>query len=248
MMLSAPSRSQDAVVKSTLDPAKGAVVGQAVSLYVDVLFPDAMPRPPRVRIPDTPGTQIMRSESQGVTIRENIAGVNYVGQRFTFEVFPRRGGPFTIPGAEVALLDTEGNPSGAVKGSPVAMDVGVPPGIDASGPVIASTRVTASQAWSPDPATRFAEGGAISRTITREATDVPSLGMSGFTFTAPDGVRAYVDPPAGDDHVNRGSLSGHRSTRSPTCSSGPARSTFQACRSPGGTSGRSRSGPWLSRA
>ena len=66
MMLSAPSRSQDAVVKSTLDPANGAVVGQAVSLYVDVLFPNAMPRPPRVRrISDTPGTQIMRSREPG---------------------------------------------------------------------------------------------------------------------------------------------------------------------------------------
>ncbi|MET0743253.1 MAG: hypothetical protein ABWY78_07785 [Microvirga sp.] len=197
-------------MRSTLDPADGVVVGQAVSLYVDVLFADAMPRPPRVRVPDAPGAQVMRFESQGVTIRDSIAGRNHVGQRFTFEVFPRRGGALTIPAAEVAVLDPQGNVSGSAKGSAVTMDVGVPRGIDASGPVMASKRVTASQAWSPDPATGLAAGGAISRTITREAADVPSLGMSVLAFTAPDGVRAYVDPPASDDRINRGAVTGHR--------------------------------------
>ena len=192
--LALPARAQtvDVVVKTALDPAQGAVVGQAVELYVDVLFPGTMPRPPRVRIPDVQGAQVMRFESQGVTIGENSGGRNYVGQRFTFDIFPRRGGALTLPAAEVTLLDVAGDVSGSTRGNPVRLDVAVPQGVDASEPVIASTRVTAVQTWAPDPATGLAPGGAIVRTITREAADVPALGMPELTFATPDGVRAYV--------------------------------------------------------
>ena len=210
--LALPARAQtvDVVVKTALDPAQGAVVGQAVALYVDVLFPGTMPRPPRVRIPDVQGAQVMRFESQGVTIGENTGGRNYVGQRFTFEVFPRRGGALTLPAAEITLLDVAGDVSGSTKGNPMTLDVAVPQGVDASGPVIASTRVTAVQTWAPDPATGLAPGGAIVRTITREAADVPALGMPELTFATPDGVRAYVDPPVSADRIDRGAVTGHR--------------------------------------
>ena len=210
--LALPARAQtvDVVVKTALDPAQGAVVGQAVELYVDVLFPGTMPRPPRVRIPDVQGAQVMRFESQGVTIGENSGGRNYVGQRFTFDIFPRRGGALTLPAAEVTLLDVAGDVSGSTRGNPVRLDVAVPQGVDASEPVIASTRVTAVQTWAPDPATGLAPGGAIVRTITREAADVPALGMPELTFATPDGVRAYVDPPVSADRIDRGAVTGHR--------------------------------------
>ena len=213
--LALPARAQtvDVVVKTALDPAQGAVVGQAVELYVDVLFPGTMPRPPRVRIPDVQGAQVMRFESQGVTIGENSGGRNYVGQRFTFEIFPRRGGALTLPAAEITLLDVAGDVSGSTRGNPVRLDVAVPQGVDASGPVIASTRVTAVQTWAPDPATGLAPGGAIVRTITREAADVPALGMPELTFATPDGVRAYVDPPVSADRIDRGAVTGHRTDK-----------------------------------
>ena len=99
LSLAAPSLAQSTsvVVREKLDPPSGAVIGQPIRLLVDVLFPDTMPRPPRVSVPDTPGTQIMRFESQGVTMRDQIGGQNYVGQQFEFIVFPRRGGAFTLP-------------------------------------------------------------------------------------------------------------------------------------------------------
>ena len=207
------AQTSGVVVKSILDPAQGAVVGQSVNLYVDVLFPDAMPRPPRVKIPEAQGVQIMRFESQGVTLTENTGGQKYIGQRFTFDLFPRRGGALTLPAAEITLLDEAGDVSGSVKGDPLTLDVTVPRGVDASGPVIASTRVTAVQTWTPDPRSRLSPGGAIVRTIVREAADVPALGMPDLAFSAPDGVRIYFDPPVSDDRVNRGTVTGHRTDK-----------------------------------
>jgi len=201
-------------VRTTLDPATGAVVGQPVRLLVDVLFRGAMPRPPRVRIGDVPGAQILRFETQAVTTTDRIDGEAYAGQRFEFVVFPRRGGALEIPGAEVTLLDAAGDPAGVASGEKAQLAVTVPPGIDASGPVLAANTVRAAQTWQPDPAAASLEpGGALTRTIRREAAGVPALGMADFAFTAPDGVRVYVDPPQAEDRVNRGEVHSVRNDR-----------------------------------
>ncbi len=83
-----------------------------------------------------------------------------------------------------------------------------------SGPVLAATKLTASEKWTPDPATAsFKPGGAVTRVITRHADGVPALGMADFVFAAPPGVRVYADAPQSDDHVNRGAVEGSRTDK-----------------------------------
>jgi len=65
------------------------VLGQQVTLDVDVLFPGEMLHPPRVEIPDMSGAQVFRFESQAMTMRDQIDGTGYVGQRFAFNIYPR---------------------------------------------------------------------------------------------------------------------------------------------------------------
>ncbi len=198
------------VVRSRIDPAEGAVIGQPVRLIVEVLFADAMPRPPRVTPPSVAGAQIFRFETQGLTIRDRIGARDYVGQRFEFTLFARRPGAFALPGAQVTLLDPAGDVVGAATAEPLRMVASAPPGLDASGPVIASTSVSARQSWAPDPAAPLTPGDALVRTIVREAAGVPALAMAELAVQAPAGVRAYADPPASDDRVDRGALTGRR--------------------------------------
>ena len=211
---SAGAEPQNVVVRAKLDPATGAVPGQPVKLFVDVLFEGAMPRPPLVEVEAASGAQILRFETQAVTIREDVNGKDYVGQRFEFVVFARRSGQITIPPANVRLLDRTGDPTGLVKGHSLTLGVVAPPGLDLSGPVLAATKVTASEKWAPDPATAsFKPGGAVTRIITRHADGVPALGMAEFAFVAPAGVRVYVDAPQSDDRVNRGAVVGSRADK-----------------------------------
>lgn len=198
------------IVRTWLDPASGAVIGQPIALNVEVMFPGEMGHPPAVNVGAAPGAQIMRFETQALTIRDRIDGRDYVGQRFAFTVFPRRGGSIEVPAAEVTLLDPGGDPIGNASGKPIAFEVTVPPGIDPSGPVIASTEVRVRQEWTPDPAGAFKVGGAIKRVIHRQAADVPALGMADYAFSAPEGVRVYADPPKVEDRTNRGSVEGIR--------------------------------------
>lgn len=201
------------LVQTSIAPSEGIVIGQPVLLHVKVLFPGEMTHPPMVKVAAPAGAQIMRFETQAVTTRDTIDGQDYIGQIFEFMVFPRRSGDIVVPAADVTLLDRAGDPVGSAKGQPLGFAVTVPAGIDPSGPVLASTHVRASESWSPDPSSAFKAGGAITRTIRRQAADVPALGMAEFRFTAPEGVRAYVDPPVSDDKVDRGSVEGIRTDK-----------------------------------
>ncbi|MGU3493046.1 hypothetical protein ACLBXM_03295 [Xanthobacteraceae bacterium A53D] len=219
LCLAPPAAAQDApgappvLVRESLEPASGIVIGQRVALRVDVLFRDDMPRPPRVSLPEVAGLQVLRFETQGLTMRETIAGAPYVGQRFEFALYARRGGSFQIGPAAVTLLDRQGAVTGTAQGQVVALEVEVPPGIDPSGPVVATSALTLTEQWTPGPGTRFHAGDAIVRTITRTAEDVPGLAMRDLVFAAPDGVRTYVDPPDMADRSNRGVVTGRRVDR-----------------------------------
>jgi len=224
LLLVATARAQEAIpanppspagpiVRTTLDPEQGAVVGQHLSLYVDVLFPGDMPHPPRVVIPYMPGAQVMRFETQATTIRDTVDGNAYVGQRFEFAVFPRRSGPLAIPPAAVTLLDRAGDVAGQSAGQPLQVTIVAPEGIDANAIVVATEKLTLEQNWKPDPNGAFHPGDALVRTITRTTTDVPAMAMRDLAFSAPDGVRVYLDAPVSQDQSNRGTITGKRIDR-----------------------------------
>lgn len=203
----------DVIVRQSLDPAAGAVIGQHVALRVDVLFRGQMPRPPRVSLPEVAGLQALRFETQATTMREAVDGETYVGQRFEFALYARRGGTFAIPPAAVVLLDRQGETAGTAAGQAVSLEVRVPPGADPSQPLVATRRMTLSEQWSPDPNGPFTAGDAVVRTIVRTAEDVPGLAMRDLAFPAPDGVRVYAEPPDISDQANRGVVTGRRMDR-----------------------------------
>lgn len=209
----AQAQTDAPVVRTSLDPADGIVIGQPVTLRVQVLFPGEMPHPPLVKIREAPGAQILRFETQALTIRDRIDARDYVGQVFEFVVFPRRPGEIAIPAPDVTVLDRAGDPVGAAKGDAVKLAVTVPPGIDPSGPVLVADRVSVSETWSPEPTMSFRAGGAITRTIHREASGVPALAMAEFSFEAPEGVRVYADPPVVEDRIDRGNVEGRRTDK-----------------------------------
>lgn len=210
----AQAPAEQPLVRTKVVPDHGAIIGQPVRLDVDVLFPGEMVRPPLVSFPEAPGAQIFRFETQALTTRDTIDGRDYVGQTFEFVLFPRRGGTIDIPAAKVTLLDRSGGSIGTAQGSPSQIAVSVPPGVDASGPVLVSDQVEVRQEWSPDPAAaKLVPGSAIVRTIHRSADGVPALGMAEFTFEAPEGVRVYADPPVTEDRSNRGQVTGARTDK-----------------------------------
>lgn len=207
------AQSNGVIVRSSIKPEQGAVLGQRVGIFVDVLFPGEMPRPPRVSIAEVPGAQIVRYETQATTINDTIDGRSYVGQRFEFAFYARRGGRFLVPAPAATLLDAAGESVGHAQGETTALEVAVPSGVDPSQPVIATSSLTLREEWTPRPSGPFKAGDAVVRTVTREAADVPGMAMLDLAYTAPAGIRVYVEPPQSDDRVDRGSLTGRRTDK-----------------------------------
>ncbi|CAN5499138.1 BatD family protein [soil metagenome] len=211
LLLAAPALAQQpVVVRTSVKPETGAVIGQRVAVFVDVLFAGEMLRPPRVVLPEIAGAQILRFETQATTMSDRIDGTPYTGQRFEFALYARRGGTLGVPAPQVTLLDRAGNDIGTVSGTPASVAIAVPPGVDATQPVIATTRATLDEHWSRAPASALKAGDALIRTVTREADDVPAMAIPALTFPAPEGVRVYADPPQSDDRQNRGAVTGRR--------------------------------------
>lgn len=210
--ISVVCRAQDVVVRSQVEPQAGAVIGQHVRILIDVLFKNQMPRPPRVAIDEARGAQILRTETQATTMSDRIDDQPYIGQRFEFALYARRGGMIVVPAARVTLLDAKGDEVGIIDGQPLQAEVVAPAGVDPSTPVVATVEATLEEQWSPAPRS-FRPGDALVRTVTRTAADVPSMAMLDLAFPAPPGVRVYVEPPKSEDSVDRGDLVGRRVDR-----------------------------------
>lgn len=236
------------LVRTTLASSDGIVIGQPVQLHVEVLFPGEMPRPPLVKVPESPGAQTLHFETQAITIRDRIGDQDYVGQRFEFVIFPRRGGDIQVPAADITLLDRAGDPVGSAKGQQIQFSVTVPPGIDPSGPVLAASDVRVSEHWSPDPASAtFRAGSAITRVIQRKATDVPALGMADFRFTAPEGPAPMLTRRSSTTRSIVAPSKASEQTRSPMSSRSRAAMPCRHSRSLGGipTTGKPAQRRWL---
>jgi hypothetical protein len=199
------------VVKTQIEPAT-VMVGQQARLLVDVLFPGRMAHPPRVEMPSLDGAQIFRFESQATTIEADLAGQHYIGQRFEFDIYPRRDGHLSIPPARVTLLDESGNTVGRDVGSGQTLLAKTPPGFDASQSILASPAVTLHADWQPRGATLHV-GDAVTLTVTRTAQTVPALSFSALPVPVIDGVRVYTEPPVITDHIERGDVTGIRTDR-----------------------------------
>lgn len=213
LLIAATPAAAQIMVRTTLKPDSGIVLGQPVHVLVDVLFPGEMERPPRVTLPDTSGAQILRYESQATTLTERVDGKDRIGQRFEFALYPRRGGKLEVAAPQVVTFDRGGAETGRLAGTPVIVAVSVPAGVDPSKPVVAARTFTLEQSWQPDPTSAFKAGDAIVRTIVRRAPDVPGMAMLDLDFAAPQDVRVYRDPPQTDDRVDRGDLTGQRTDR-----------------------------------
>jgi hypothetical protein len=204
--------AQDRVVARTeLDP-QAVAVGQQARLLVDVYFLNEMPHPPRVGVPAIAGAQVFRFESQATTVSQQIGGSSYVGQRFEFDLYPRRAGKLAVPPVTVTLLGQDGATTGTAIGPGQQLLAKLPAGFDASQPVIASPEVTLRQRWSSS-ATKGRIGDAVTRIVTRTAAAVPGSSFGDILAPVPQGVTAYLDPPKIEDRIERGEVTGIRTDR-----------------------------------
>ena len=213
LLLAATLGPPAASARTSVTPAGDVWVGQRVTLVVELRAPGTFAGAPSFDLPSIPGAVILKPEERPTLGSETVGGTTFVTQRHEFAVYPQRAGGVDVPAFPVRFGTNDGFGTPVVDRrvttSPVRFTAKLPPGAEGLATVVTTTRLTVTETWAPEPKDA-AVGAAFIRTITVEASDVPGMALPSFAVAPPDGLRAYPKPPAVEDRVNRGDLTGRR--------------------------------------
>ncbi|MEN8151796.1 MAG: BatD family protein, partial [Planctomycetota bacterium] len=213
--LTARAGTPEVVLRTSVAPEADLVVGQRVVLRVDVLAKDGWAQVRDLPPFEVPGATVLRTSSQGIRLNETIDGDAYSGQRYELSLYPRRDGDFTVPALplHVSIRRWGAGESEEEHAAPsVSFRASWPPGAQGVRDLVATTRLTAKQAWGPESGEAgLRVGDAIRRTVIVEADDVSGMAFPPLDTGAIPGVGVYPASPEVDDRTNRGALTGTRS-------------------------------------
>ncbi len=200
---------------SSIVPGEAIVPGQKLKLQLDIATQRWFGGGTRIAIPEVPGLVILQTESFASNASEQRAGITWVVQRWTLDVYPQRAGRFSIPPLTVTVNvnDAEdGNIAGEIKVPGVAFEAAIPPALERAEFWVASPDFTVSQEVDRS-LDNLAPGDAFQRTIRFQASDVMAMMLPTFSPSKIEGIAAYPLPPELDNRSNRGQASATRIER-----------------------------------
>lgn len=182
-----------------------AILRTPVRFASSPVFPELAFEGRAIALPN--GTTTPGSEREGSR--------SYVLLQHSYDVFPAEAGrltllPFTLSvpvGTEAGGVETA-----QASTAPLVLEVRLPPGTTDPTRLVTTPSLRLSVAVEGEP-TRVAVGEAITRTVTLVAQDSSAMLLPPMPWAAPEGVRAYPDPPRLTDHADRGVLSATRLDR-----------------------------------
>src|SRR5262245_29876175 len=132
------------------------LVGQRLTLVVDLLVPGFFSGNASYNLPDVPGVLLIPPAGSPVigTVQED--GLSYTSQRHELYVFARRPGQFEIPPVAIRLqfkrnpLDHEPTVQ-TVQTPSLSFTVKAPPGTENLGGIISARDLKIEETWKPKP-------------------------------------------------------------------------------------------------
>ncbi len=200
-------------VRATVDIDKVAWMGQRVLVHLDLLTTGFSFSGQRFDLPQISGGVLLQTDSSTLKLTEKIEGESWQILRYDLSLFIQREGNLEIPPVKVHFSASSGYGQPEVSfdldTEPVTLQVRMPPGADASRPVVTSPRLSVEQQWQPDQSS-FRVGDALMRTITISAEDVSAIALPAAPNQKIDGIDLLTEPPVVEDKTNRGTLTGRR--------------------------------------
>ncbi len=202
------------ILRVSIDPQDEIWVGQRVLLSVDVLGSEGWAQARRIGEIRASDSHVMQLETTGTHLNETVGGTSYSGQRYTYSLFPQRGGNVSVPPVAVEVeVKSWGAQAQATTHSMdtprIDFEVKVPPGAENMRGLITTTELRLTQEWVSE-LEGLKVGDALKRTITLTATDVSGMAFEPLKQPSIDGLRAYVEEPSVSDKSQRGTLTGTR--------------------------------------
>jgi hypothetical protein len=178
------------------------VVGQKTTLWLELLAPNYLTRPPV--LPDFQVRNAVTRRLQSLNLNERHDDQTYAGVRFEFAIYPQEAGTYAVADQSISLTYAAEPPktrqatlslprlefSAFIPGSAAQLD-----------PFLAATSLTIEQPvhYSSD---QPRVGDSLTRTISIRADGPPSMLLPPTAFASLDGLVLYLAPPSLQDRVD----------------------------------------------
>jgi len=192
----------------------GAIVGERVSLSVQILTDTWLSQAATITVPEVPGLILLKVSAFGVNGTERVGADTYTTQAHEYAVFARRSGRFVIPAFRLRF-GVAGQPVGTKvlvdrETEPIELVAAMPPGVEELDGLISTPDLVAVETWDPDPGDGLSVGDAIRRSILYRAEGVMGMAFPPTRFEPIEGLGVYPHPPELDDQTQRGDFTGSR--------------------------------------
>lgn len=193
--------AQAPFVRAKLQPAKGIIVGQPVSLVVSVLVPNYFTGSPDFPEFEIENAIVVLPQDRPQNTNEQIGGITYAGITETYTIYPQQPGDFRLPPAHVTVTYASTPPKTTIAVVPLpSLDfhADVPPAAKYLDYFLPTTQLVMQQKWS-SPLKNLRAGDSIERTIVVTATRMQAMLIPPLPFDAPSGIRLYQEEPVVQD-------------------------------------------------
>jgi hypothetical protein len=213
-VLAQPTPAPEPVLRVKLEPQR-VVVGQPVTLRIELLVPNYMTTPP-----EFPDLQLRNAVSRPLghmNISEEQQGITYAGVVREIAIHPQEPGSYAISGQSVRFAYAAEPPAirqATLDLPSLSFEAFIPEAAQSLQPFIAASRLVLRQTIDPKPE-GLKVGDAVVRTVTIEAQGLPAMLLPATSFTAADGLAVYPDQPALEDKADQRTdeLAGTRTDR-----------------------------------
>jgi hypothetical protein len=209
-----PVPADDLSVRARVEPDGEVLVGQQVTLSVDVLASEgftATARYPQLRVKDA---ITLAADAHGESFREEIGRRTLLGRTWRFLIFPLRPGSYRVPGFQLEVTPSGKGESTPVRVPPLVFQARLPAEADEADRLVVTPRLTVEESWDADPGTLLV-GGSLTRRLVvvaerSPAELLPSLVRAPGVFA---GLGVERGRPSLSDQLEEGALRGRREDR-----------------------------------
>lgn len=212
LCLGQSAQAQDPQVSFELD-SETAIVGQPLTLRIEVLVPTWMPKPAVFPNIEVPSLLVRLPERATGPISSRIDGETWSGVQRSYRLYPLAAGEFELPDGDIVVTYADPDTSDPVESRTPLPDIrfaaGVPAAARGLNPPIIAQGFALEQ--SIDGGTALEAGDAITRTITARIDGTTPVLIPALTpELAATALRAYGKEPTVSETEDGGVLSGTR--------------------------------------
>lgn len=206
------------MIRSAITTTGTIWTGQRVELGIDLVAPGYFSGNAVFDLPSLPDALIVPPAGSPIVGSESIGGKDYVTQRHTVTIYPRRPGVLEIPAFNIRF-SIKPDPLAhdpieqSVKTTALRLDTKQPPGLPADGMTITSADLTVEESWQPVPGHDAKPGDAFVRTVKWHASDMTGIAFPPFPDQSSGPIALYRSSPEVQDETSRDGTSGNRSDK-----------------------------------